>query len=275
MHLLGIPDSGLHTLTEVVENTRRVCQAVSIPVSVDCDTGFGNAINVVRTVDAIIRAGAASLFIEDQVAPKRCGFVKGKELIPIEEAVGKYRAACDVRNELDPDFVIMARTDARGAVGGSIDEVMRRGEAYLNAGVDILYVEALQSREEMWAVRRAFPDAMLLMTPWAINPRITTEEMRKLGVVSTYVHFPAVGSIAMYDFLVDFVKRGDDAYNEFAIRTEDHPLGGWRTFDLVGFPKVHELEQKYLPAEALARYDNSIGVYDPRNRSAKHPDAAG
>ncbi|UPJ79366.1 isocitrate lyase/PEP mutase family protein [Bradyrhizobium sp. 183] len=200
MHLLGLPDSGLHTLTEVVENTRRVCQAVSIPVSVDCDTGFGNAINVVRTVDAIIRAGAASLFIEDQVAPKRCGFVKGKELIPIEEAVGKYRAACDVRNELEPDFVIMARTDARGAVDGGMDEVMRRGEAYLNAGVDILYVEALQSREEMWAVRRAFPDAMLMMTPWAIDPRITTEEMRALGVVTTNVHVPQVGAVAMYDF---------------------------------------------------------------------------
>ena len=110
--LLGLPDAGLITLTELVENTRRICQAVSIPVVVDCDTGFGNAINVCRTVDEIIRAGAASLFIEDQVAPKRCGFVKGKELVSLEEAVGKYRAACDVRDRLDPDFVIMARTDA-------------------------------------------------------------------------------------------------------------------------------------------------------------------
>ncbi|UCE31277.1 MAG: isocitrate lyase/PEP mutase family protein, partial [Burkholderiales bacterium] len=84
-HVLGLPDAGLLTLTELVETTRRICQAVSIPVCVDCDTGFGNAINVVRTVHEIIHAGAASLFIEDQVAPKRCGFVKGKELIPLSE----------------------------------------------------------------------------------------------------------------------------------------------------------------------------------------------
>jgi 2-methylisocitrate lyase-like PEP mutase family enzyme len=264
VHILGLPDSGFLTLTELAENTRRICQAVSIPVMVDCDTGFGNAINAIRTVDEIIRAGAAALFIEDQVAPKRCGFVKGKELIPLDEAVGKYRAACAVRDQLDPDFVIMARTDARGAVGGSMDEVMRRGEAYLNAGVDILYVEALQSREEMWAVRRAFPNALLKMTPWAIEPPITTEEMRELGVCTNSVHVPLVGAVMMYDFLLDFAKRGDDAYNEFATRNKKHPLGGFGIFDLTGFPKVNALEQKYLPAETMARYDNSIGVYDPR-----------
>ena len=95
---------------------------------VDGDTGFGNAINARRTVSEVIRAGAAGIFIEDQVAPKRCGFVKGKELIDIEEAVGKYRAACDVRDELDPDFIVMARSDARGAVGGSLQELIERGK---------------------------------------------------------------------------------------------------------------------------------------------------
>jgi len=104
------------------------------------------AINVRRAVASVIRAGAAGLFIEDQVAPKRCGFVTGKEVIPVEEAVGKYKAAIDVRNELDPDFIIMARTDVRTAVGGSLEKVIQRGGAYLDAGVDILYVSALQSR---------------------------------------------------------------------------------------------------------------------------------
>jgi len=275
-HLLGLPDAGLLTLTELVENTRRICQAVSIPVTVDCDTGFGNAINVVRTVDEIIRAGAASLFIEDQVAPKRCGFVKGKELIPIEEAVGKYRAACDVRDRMDPDFIIMARTDARGAVGGGMEEVLLRGKAYLDAGVDVLYVEALQSREEIKAVRQAFPKSRLKVTPWAINPPITTDEMRAFGVCTTGVHITRIGAITMYDFLLDFAKRGEDAYNEFAARNKNHPLGGFGVFDLTGFPKVNALEQKYLPAETMARYDNSLGVYDPRNRPAaeKQRDAA-
>ncbi|MCW5730903.1 MAG: isocitrate lyase/PEP mutase family protein, partial [Alphaproteobacteria bacterium] len=231
---------------------------------VDCDTGFGNAINVVRTVDAVIRAGAASLFIEDQVAPKRCGFVKGKEIVPLDEAVGKYRAACDVRDRLDPDFVIMARTDARGAVGGGMDEVLRRGKAYLEAGVDVLYVEALQSREEIRIVREAFPDALLKITPYAIDPPITTEEMKAYGMCTAGVHIAKIGAIAMYDFLKEYARRGDDVYNEFAARHKEHPLGGFGIFDLTGFPKVMELEQKYLPKETLAKYENSIGVYDPR-----------
>jgi 2-methylisocitrate lyase-like PEP mutase family enzyme len=274
-HLLGLPDAGLLTLTELAENARRICQAVSIPVTVDCDTGFGNAINVCRTVDEMIRAGAAALFIEDQVAPKRCGFVKGKELIPVEEAAGKYRAACDVRDRMDPDFVIMARTDARGAVGGGMDEVLRRGKAYLDAGVVVLYVEALQSRDEIRAVRRAFPKAMLKITPWAIDPPISSAEMREFGVCTTGVHITRIGAITMYDFLLDFAKRGEDAYNEFAARNKNHPLGGFGVFDLTGFPKVNELEQKYLPAETLSRYDNSLGVYDPRvGQAARRPDAA-
>jgi 2-methylisocitrate lyase-like PEP mutase family enzyme len=252
------------TLTELAENTRRVCQAVSIPVVVDCDTGFGNAINTVRTVDEIIRAGAASLFIEDQVAPKRCGFVKGKELIPVEEAVGKYRAACDVRDDLDPDFVIMARTDARGAVGGGMDEVLRRGEAYLRAGVDVLYVEALQSREEIRRVRETFPDALLKITPWAINPAITEAEMREYRFATSGIHITRVAAIAMWDFLQRYKAGGAEVFNDFLAQTKGHPLGGFGVFDLTGFPQVNELEQRYLSPETLARYDASIGVYDPR-----------
>ena len=264
MHILGLPDAGFITLTELVENTRRICRAVSIPVIVDCDTGFGNAINVLRNVEEIIRAGAASLFMEDQVAPKRCGFVKGKELIPIPEAVSKYRAACDVRDDLDPDFVIQARTDARGAAGGGMDEVMRRCEAYLTAGVDMLYVEALQSREEIRRVREAFPGVWLKVTPYAIEPAVSTQEMAELGVCTVGVHITKIGAIAMYDFLKEYAVRGSDLFNEYSAQHKAHPLGGFGIFDLTGFPKVTELEGRYLSAEQLARYEDSIGVYDPR-----------
>lgn len=273
-HLLGLPDAGLLTLTELAEATRRVCQAVSIPVCVDCDTGFGNAINVVRTVEEIIRAGAASLFIEDQAAPKRCGFVKGKELIPLDEAVGKYRAACDVRDRLDPDFVIMARTDARGAVGGSMDEVMRRGRAYLDAGVDVLYVEALQTRDEIRAVRDAFPDALLKLTTYAIDPPLTTAEMRELRLCTGGMHITRVGAIAMYDFLQRYRDEGDDAFNAFNAAHRGHPLAGFGVFDLTGFPKIEALERRYLPPERMDRYDRSIGVYDPRTGQADAPKRA-
>ena len=266
---LGLPDAGLITLSEIVENTRRVCEAVTIPVHVDCDTGFGNAINVCRTVDSMIRAGAASIFMEDQVAPKRCGYVKGKELISIEEAVGKYKAALDVRNNLDPDFMIFARTDARGAVGGGIDEVIRRGKAYFEAGVDVLYVEALKSREEIRVVKSAFPDKMLKVTFSSKDePPLTLKEYGDLGICTISLHISVVGAIAVHDFLHRYAKEGDQVAIEFAEKTRNHPIGEFRFFDLAGFPDVHELEERYLPAEALARYDSSIGEYDPR-RSAR------
>lgn len=262
--ILGLPDAGFITLTELVENVDRICRAVDLPVIVDCDTGFGNAINVRRTVDAVIRAGAAGLFMEDQVAPKRCGFVKGKEIISLEEATGKLRAAIDVRNELDPDFIIMSRTDARGAVGGSLEEVIRRGKAYLDVGVDIFYAEALQSREEIRQVRSALKDCLLVVTPHAIDPPLTQKEMQELGLCMAGCHITQIASIAMYDFLVEFKERGMTALNEFRQRTQNHPLGGFGIFDIAGFPKVVEWEKKYLSAEKLERYDQSLGVYDPR-----------
>lgn len=262
--ILGLPDAGFITLTELVENVERICRAVSLPVLVDCDTGFGNAINVRRTVDLVIRAGAAGLFIEDQLAPKRCGHVKGKELIPLDEALGKYQAALDVRDELDPDFIIMARTDGRGAVGGSLEEAIRRGKAYLDLGVDILYVEALQAIEEIMKVREAAGDSLLMVTTDGIDRPMTDAEREKADICMTGCHIGYVGTIAMYDLLVEFKERGPAAYGDFRRKTADHPLGGYGTFDLAGFPKVVEWEKKYLPPEKLEAYESSLGVYDPR-----------
>jgi 2,3-dimethylmalate lyase len=262
--ILGLPDAGLITVTELVENVERICRAADLPVRVDCDTGFGNAINVRRTVESVIRAGAAALFIEDQVAPKRCGFVKGKQLISLEEAVGKYRAAVDVRNELDPDFIIMARSDARGAVGGGLDEVIRRGKAYVAAGADIFYPEALQSRDEIKKVRDALKDCLLYASVSAIKPPLTEQEYKELGLCMAISHISRVGSVAMYDYLVELKERGIGVHGEFLERTKSHPLGGYGKFDLTGFPKIVEWEKKYLPPEQLDKYDSSIGLYDPR-----------
>ena len=160
-------------MSEVVDNARRICQAVSIPVLADCDTGFGNVTNVTRAVSDLIDAGVAGLFIEDQVFPKRCGFTKGVEIISSQEASGKLRAAIAVRDELDPDVVIMARTDSRASVGGGVDEVLRRCEAYLAVGVDMLMITALQSREEIRTVREAFPEARIELNISGIDPPLT------------------------------------------------------------------------------------------------------
>src|SRR2546425_3931582 len=127
--LLGMPDAGLATMTEMHLNARYIANAVAVPVIADADNGYGNAINVMRTVREYIGTGVAGIHIEDQAIPKRCGHVAGRRVIPIEEAVGKYRAADAGRRELDPDFVLIARTDARGASGGSLDEAIRRANA--------------------------------------------------------------------------------------------------------------------------------------------------
>ncbi|MFC1941453.1 oxaloacetate decarboxylase [Chloroflexota bacterium] len=263
--IYGIPDAGLITMTEMVENIRHVCNAVSIPVIADCDTGFGNAINVRRTVREVIKAGCAGVMIEDQVSPKRCGFTVGKELISVEEAVGKYRAAVDARNELDPDFCIQARTDARTAVGGSLEEVIRRAKAYKEeAGVDMLYVEALQSREEIKKVRAAVAGPLTVSTA-AFKPEPSLEELQELGLCMTSrVQIFWVGNVAIWDLLTDMKKRGLAPWREWEEKHKDHPMGIWGVFDLVGFPKVREWEEKYLSKENLEKYDKSQGLYDAR-----------
>jgi 2,3-dimethylmalate lyase len=263
--IYGMPDAGYLTQTELVENVRNICNAVKIPVLVDADTGHGNALGARRTVQLLIQAGAAGCFMEDQKAPKRCGFVKGKQLISVEEAVGKYRAVCDLRDEMDPDFIIMARTDARGAVGGSLDEAIRRGKAYKAAGVDVLYVEALQSREELRTFRDAIPDILYRGTEGAIKPPLSAKEKDDLGMCMTSIHFANVATVALHDFLVDFRERGEEAWNEFNEKTKNHPLGGLGVFDLTGFPEVVKLEEKYLPKEELDKYQEpSLGIYDPK-----------
>jgi 2-methylisocitrate lyase-like PEP mutase family enzyme len=268
--ILGLPDAGLITMTELVQIVGYICHAVNVPVMVDCDTGFGNAINVRRTVASMIGAGAAGLFIEDQVSPKRCGYVKGKEVISLEEAVGKYRAAIDVRDELDPDFIVMARTDARTAVGGSLEEVIRRGKAYLDAGSDILFLSGLQSRDEIKQVRSALKDRLRLLSGsfLAIQPPLTQKEIEEFSICLVGYVIRPIGLMAMYDFLQGFKEGGFDFSNEFEKKHQNHPMGGsnihFGAFDLSGLPKVAEWEKRYLPSEQLEKYESSIGLYDPR-----------
>ena len=178
--------------------------------------------------------------------------------------MGKYRAALDVRNEMDPDFIIIARTDGRGAVGGSLEEAIRRGRAYLEAGVDILYVEALQSLDEIKAVRQAIGNSLLMVTTQHVPMPKTEQGLIDLGVCMSGFQLAQVGSVAMYDMLMEFKERGMAAITDYRRKTADHPMGGFGTFDLAGFPKVVEWEKKYLPAEKLEAYESSIGVYDPR-----------
>ncbi len=147
---LGFPDYGLLTMTEMAANATVVARTAGIPVVADADTGYGNELNVTRTVQEYARAGVAGAHIEDQVAPKRCGHLEGKELVPTEEFVAKIRAALAARP--DPDFVIIARTDARAVTG--LDDAIARANAALAAGADMAFLDAIPSLDELAAVTR-------------------------------------------------------------------------------------------------------------------------
>ena len=262
--VFGVPDAGLLTLTEMVENASRMANAVNIPLIADADQGFGNAINVRRTVQEYIRAGVAGIHIEDQVAPKRCGFVQGKQLVSIEEAAGKYRAAVDAKNELDPDFVIIARCDARTAANGGLDEVVRRLRAYKEAGVDMLYMEGPLSVEEIRQVRAAV-DGPFTATTIELRPIPSLQEHIDLGMSCVIV--PSLVSRAGYyeswDFAKEFMDCGMDAYNDILEKRKNHPIFEFELFKFLGFGQIRELEGKYLSAEAMAKYAASSGVYNP------------
>jgi 2,3-dimethylmalate lyase len=150
---LGLADMGLLTMTEMLEQSRRMVSAVDVPVITDIDTGYGNAVNLYRTVKEFQRAGVAAVQIEDQVIPKKCGHFTGKQVIPFDESVLKIKAAVEARG--DSNLVIIARTDAIAVEG--FDEAMRRARAYHEAGADALFVEAPRTREQMVAIGRDLP----------------------------------------------------------------------------------------------------------------------
>ena len=176
--LLGEPDFGLLTQTEMLAAAQRICGVVEQPVIVDADTGYGNAINVIRTVKELIRAGAAGLFLEDQVWPKRCGHMKGKAVIPLEEQLKKLTAALEARE--GGDLFVVARTDARQALG--LKEAIRRGVAFKQAGADAVFIEAPETKEEMREIAQAVPGPLVAnMIERGVTPLMSPEELSEVG----------------------------------------------------------------------------------------------
>jgi len=177
---LAMPDIGLVSFGEMVEQVRLIANAVNIPVLADADTGYGNAINVYRTVREYIRAGAAGLIIEDQVWPKRCGHLPGKQVVPLSEMVERIKGALRARNEEDPDFVIGARTDALAVYG--IDEAIKRARRFAELGVDFVFVEAPTDRSQIERIAREVKAPLLLnLVEGGKTPLITLEEAKQLG----------------------------------------------------------------------------------------------
>jgi 2-methylisocitrate lyase-like PEP mutase family enzyme len=258
LSLLGMPDAGLATMTEMHMNARYIANAVDAPVIADADNAYGNAINVIRTVHEYIQTGVAAIHIEDQIIPKRCGHVAGRRVIPIDEAVGKYRAAVSARDEMDPDFMIVARTDARGAHGGSMDDAINRANAYLDAGADMAFVEGPTSVAEVERICKEVKGP-IFYNQTGVSPRFTIAEMAELGIALTILPGALLRATmqTLYDFSKDLYDNGPDAEVRFAAKFKDHPVGDFHTF--AGFDQIREWEEAFLVPEELEKYEDSVG----------------
>ena len=266
-HIYGVPDIALIGRKEMAEAVRNIAAVSSMPVLVDSDTGYGNAVNVYHATEGYIRAGAAGLHLEDQLAPKLSGTAAGKRCIPVEEAVGKYKAAVAARDALDPDFVICARCDYIGAEGGTFDDAVERCIRYKEeAGVDLIWLNNVQNKEEVHEAAERIPGAVM-PTFGGAPPGPTLEELQAWGVAVAI--FPAltssVGLQAVWELLNDFRERGPVAMDERRQAAAASKWGPVRFHDFV-HPNpalVREIEDNYLPQEAQRDYDSTFGHFTP------------
>ncbi len=251
--LLGLPDIGILSSTQMLELTRNICHAVDIPVMADGDNGFGNAVNTYYIVREFEAAGAAGINLEDQISPKRCGHITGKQCISAEEMILKIKAAREAAK--DPDFVINARTDAYTVLG--IDEAIRRGNMYAKAGADLIFVEAVTSIE---GIKRVIKE---IDAPVSINllqggktPLVTTNELQEWGAARVSIPVTPIMAAAWgVKQALGFIKEigtikdlpGVISFEEFAA--------------LVKLDKIRDLESRYLTEEEIAaRYQGRKGL---------------
>jgi 2,3-dimethylmalate lyase len=236
--LLGEPDFGLLTQTEVVAAAQRICSVVDSPVIVDADTGYGNAINVIRTVHDLIRAGAAGMFLEDQIWPKRCGHMKGKQVIPLDEQLKKLRAAIEARN--DHDFYIVARTDSRQALG--LTEAIARGIAFKEAGADAVFVEAPENKQEMKEIASHGPGPLVAnMLERGVTPLMGPQELKELGF--DLIVWPLAPLYSVAKSLTDVYStlRHDGSTTKILDRLM--PFDDFN--EIVGLEEKYSLDQRY------------------------------
>ena len=230
--LLGLPDVGLLTMSEMADNASRMARAVDLPLIADADTGYGNAINVVRTVQQFERAGVAAVQLEDQISPKRCGHMSGKQVVPLAEMVDKLAAAVAARH--DQHLVIIARTDARAVEG--LDAALTRAAAYRDAGADVLFFEAPENEAGIETIAEAFPDEPLVFN-WVergFTPMLPLERVAELGFA--IVIFPVAtlfsATAGMQRYLASLRTTG----TPLAALSDATPFNEFT--ELVGLPEV-------------------------------------
>ena len=240
--LFGMPDYGFIGSTETVENARRICRAVSVPVIVDADTGYGNALSVWKLVKELEAAGASGMFLEDQRWPKRCGHMQGKEVVPKEEYAEKLQSAIDARKS--KDFVIVARTDARATEG--LDKAIERGLYYKKIGADVIFVEAPKSIQEMKKIGKKIKAPLVAnMIEGGTTPIVSASTLNKMGfkIILYPLSVLFANTFASLQILKELKKAGTTSKLNKKLVSFD------QFNDIVELPKFRKLERKYSTSE--------------------------
>lgn len=242
---LGLPDYGFLSATEMFYSVGRIAQSISIPLIADLDTGYGNALNVMRTVKDAVQLGLAGVILEDQESPKKCGHFENKRVISTTEHANKIRAAVEAR--ADSGLVIVARTDARAPLG--LEAAISRGKEYIEAGADVLFVEAPQSTDELQSIAAAFPDVPLVanIVEGGKTPQLSASELQQMGF--KIVFFPLSGLLAvtkaMTACLSQLKAQGTTANFPDFVNFQEFQ-------ELIGVPKYLQLEKKFAAPEDTA-----------------------
>ena len=236
----GYPDLGLVTMTEMVANAASIVNAVQVPVIADADTGYGEVLSVARTVREYERVGVAAIHIEDQESPKRCGHLDDKRVVPLDDMVRKIRAAVDART--NNDFIIIVRTDALAVTGW--DDTMWRCEAYVKAGADMLFVEAMRTPDEVQRVARSFDLPLLYnFVETGKSPLISVPELEKIGYKLVIFPGTAIQTVckAVSDAMQELMQKGTTAH------LIDNMVSLRECFDIVGLSEMLAQDARYLP----------------------------
>ena len=233
---LGMPDTGLISFSEMAEQVRNICNVTSIPIIFDGDTGYGNVVNIYRTVRGFADAGAAAIMIEDQKWPKKCGHTKGKDVVEIDEANSRIKAAVDASKMNDKDILVMARTDAIATRG--LDDAIKRMQKFSELGADILFIEAIKSKEDMKRVIKEVPGHhMINLIEDGETPLLEMNELEDIGFKIAV--FPLTLMSASVKTMQESLKNmKNKTYNTNVSKFSD-------LRDIVGFNEYYEIEDKY------------------------------